>query len=757
MSQKLLAPVQGLHCAGCVNAVEKAIKSIDGVVSCDVNLATEKASVVFDPSVTNPEAITSAVKGAGYDLILDSNPAENQLEQRREKEKEKLQSAWEKVLWSWGVTIPLMIWMFIEMIWGSHAGHSMSAEIMMTAGAAIVIFFPGLDTLKSAFRSAINFSPNMDVLIALGTVASLSTGLMALAGMLGYLSFVMQSFSAIAAMIMAFHLTGRYIETKSRGQASDAITKLLTLEADTARVLRDGEEIEIEQKELKVGDVMIVRPGEKIPADGIVMEGSASVNESMVTGESMPVVKKSDDEVIGGTISTDGTIRVKVTKIGEDSFLNRVIRMVEEAQGSKVPIQEFADRVTRVFVPAILLLSLFTFVIWSLFPGFFAPVLGWADPFIPWVVSDLTTFGQAFFAALAVLVIACPCALGLATPTALMVGTGKGAENGILIRQGEAIQILEKVTHIVFDKTGTLTEGNTEVTDFITVDPKGENEILALTASLQNESEHPIAKAIVAFAGNKDVDLFNAGHFSSRPGLGVSGEVDGIQIVAGNRELMENEQIRIPEDHDKYAINFGKEGKTAIFVAISGKVAAVIAVADTLKKDTEEAIEHLHRLGYKTVMLTGDNRQVALSVAEKIGIDDVIAQVKPDQKASAIRELQNSGKVVAMVGDGINDAPALTQVDVGIALGTGTDIAIEAGNIILVDGKLTAVLKAILLSKATFKKIRQNLFWAFFYNVVMIPVAVAGLMHPVLAEGAMALSSINVVGNSKRLNSVKLE
>ncbi len=757
MSQKLLAPVQGMHCAGCVNAVERAIKSIEGVQKCEVNLATEKASVVYDPGVTNPEDISKAVQSAGYDLVLESTPAENQLEQRRAKEKEKLQTAWKKVVWSWAVTLPLMIWMLVDMVWGSEGGHSITGEIIMTAGAAVVIFYPGWDTLKSAFRSAVNLSPNMDVLIALGTVASLSTGLMALAGMLGYLSFVMQSFSGIAAMIMAFHLTGRYIEIKSKGQASDAITKLLTLEADTARVIRDGEEIEIEQKELVVGDVMIVRPGEKIPADGIVTDGKASVNESMVTGESMPVLKKSDDEVIGGTISTDGSIRVRVTNVGEDSFLNRVIRMVEEAQGSKVPIQEFADRVTKIFVPVILFLSLITFILWMVFPQFFIPVLEWANPFIPWVVSDLTVFGQAFFAALAVLVIACPCALGLATPTALMVGTGKGAENGILIRQGEAIQVLEKVTHIVFDKTGTLTEGNPEVTDLVTVDKGGEDEILALTASLQNVSEHPIAEAIVSYAKKRDLNLMNAESFNSRPGLGVNGTVDGIQIVAGNRELMSNERIGISGNHDESAMKFEKEGKTAVFVAISGKIAAIIAVADTIKKDTKQAIDQLHKMGYKTVMLTGDNKQVALSVAKKIGIDDVLAQVKPDQKANAIRDLQKNGKVVAMVGDGINDAPALTRADVGIALGTGTDIAIEAGNIILVDGKLTAVLKAILLSKATFKKIRQNLFWAFFYNVVMIPVAIAGLMHPVLAEGAMAMSSVNVVANSRRLNSVKLK
>jgi P-type Cu+ transporter len=643
-----------------------------------------------------------------------------------------------------------MIWMFVDMVLGIHLTSHLVMEIVMVAGAGFVLFGPGSETLKSAVISSKNLTPNMDVLIALGTVASLVTGIMALGYEFGLFDSRFYSFAGIAAMIMAFHLTGRYIEAKARGRASEAITKLLTLEAKTARVIKNGEEIEVTLQELKTGDVMIIRPGEKIPTDGDVIEGKGSVDESMVTGESMPVVREKGDSVIGGTINTEGSIRVQATEVGEDTFLNRVVKMVEEAQGSKIPIQEFADRVTAVFVPVILALASITFMVWLIFPESLRPVLIWADSFIPWIITDLEPVSQAFFVALAVLVIACPCALGLATPTALMVGTGLGAENGILIRKGEAIQRLEEVTVFVFDKTGTLTKGEPEVVNWISFDEEADDDLLKTkVAAAEFNSEHPISRAVLNFTGAEN--LPEAEKFESYTGMGVKALVNGETILAGNMELLEKFSVVIPPDVEKSAESLLQKGETTIFMVVDSSVKAICGITDTIKEQTPGVISKIHELGFETVMLTGDQEKVAELIADKIGIKKVYARVKPDQKSNIIRELQEKGEVVAMVGDGINDAPALSQADVGIALGTGTDIAIEAGSMILVDGNPEAIIRALKLSKETFKKIRQNLFWAFFYNVVMIPVAMIGWMHPVLAEIAMAVSSINVVGNSRRL------
>ncbi|MCC5906413.1 MAG: copper-translocating P-type ATPase [Balneolaceae bacterium] len=646
-----------------------------------------------------------------------------------------------------------MIWMFVDMVLGIHITSHLTMEIAMTLGAGYVIIGPGKATLISAYKSAKIFSPNMDVLIAIGTIASLVTGFVALGFELGLIESQFYSFAGIAAMIMAFHLTGRYVETKARGRASEAITKLLTLEAKTARIIRNGEEIEIKAEELGVGDVMLIRPGEKIPTDGTVVDGKGSVDEAMVTGESMPVVREKGDQVIGGTINTEGTLRVQVKEVGENTFLSRVIKLVEEAQGSKVPIQDFADRVTAVFVPVILVLALTTFLAWVIFPDTLRPLLAWADPYIPWIISDLDIVSQAFFASLAVLVIACPCALGLATPTALMVGSGMGAENGILIRRGEAIQRLQEVTVFVFDKTGTLTIGEPKVVEWITFEGD-EKELNSLIASVENLSEHPVSRALTNYAS---VDkLENVNNFESFTGMGVKGEVNEKIVMAGNAELLSKFEIDISETHQEKADELLSKGQTTIYLVIDGRLRGVAGIMDTIKKGTPEMIEQIHRLGYKTVMLTGDQPKAAEQIALQIGIKNVIAGVKPDQKARKIQELKDRGEVVAMVGDGVNDAPALSQADVGIALGTGTDIAIESGSVILVDGKPEAIIKALNLSKETFKKIRQNLFWAFFYNVIMIPVAIVGWMHPVIAEAAMALSSVNVVGNSRRLQKKRL-
>lgn len=752
MSKKVFR-VDGMHCSACVGTVEKTIKAIDGVSNAGVNLATGKAFVEGDLNQETINEIIKSVEDSGYNISVEKEEKRGQLEEKKKRDEAELKTAKQKMVISWAVTLPLMIWMFLDMVIGIHITSHIVMDLAMVLGAGYVISGPGRSTLVSAFKSARNLSPNMDVLIALGTVASVITGFVSLGYQIGWIDPQFYSFAGIAAMIMAFHLTGRYVETKARGRASEAITRLLTLEAASANVLKNGQEMEVPLNELSLDDIMIVRPGEKIPTDGEIVDGKSSVDESMVTGESMPVVKSTGDPVIGGTINTEGTIRVEVRKLGEDTFLNQVVRLVEEAQVSKIPIQSFADRVTAVFVPIILLLSLITFLFWWIFPELLTPLLLWADSFIPWIITDLEPLSQAFFAALAVLVIACPCALGLATPTALMAGSGLGAENGILIRKGEAIQILQEATTFVFDKTGTLTKGEPEVVEWTQF--TGEKERSEwLTASLENQSEHPISRALTRIIDNKsfsDVDKFE-----SFTGMGVKGVVEGKTIIAGNSDLMEKERIEINDEVLIGAEKMMNEGLTTIFISVDGVVNSIAGLRDTIKEGAYELIKRLQSSGYKTVMLTGDHEKSAKMIADKLNIQSVLAGVKPDQKSQKIEDLQSSGEVVVMIGDGINDAPALTRADVGIAIGSGTDIAIEAGAIILVDGNPLAVLKAIELSKQTFKKIRQNLFWAFFYNVVMIPVAVVGLMHPVLAEIAMALSSINVVGNSKRLSDKKL-
>lgn len=747
--------VSGMHCSGCVGSIEKSLLSVEGVTKASVNLTSEKAFVEYDYSVCDVGDMIDAIENAGYHATADNGKKSNKLEKKREREEEQLADARRKMIISWAVTLPLMIWMFLDMVLGISLVNHTLMEIGMTGGAGFVIFYPGLKTLTGAWRSAVNLNPNMDVLIAIGTLASLATGLMALSYHLGITSVMMYSFAGIAAMIMAFHLTGRYVETKARGRASDAITKLLTLEAEKAKVIRNGIEIEIDQAELVRGDTMIVRPGEKIPSDGMVIDGTCTVNEAMVTGESMPVTKVKGDEVIGGTINTEGAIRVTATKVGEDSFLNQVVNMVEEAQGSKIPIQHFADRVTAVFVPVILVVAALTFTGWWIFPNLFEPLLQFGDQYLPWILSDLPVVSQAFYATLAVLVIACPCALGLATPTALMVGTGLGAENGILIRKGEALQRMEEVTTIVFDKTGTLTHGRPEVTDlelFGTADIKQ----VMLAASVEQLSEHPIGNAIVHYFEQEQLQN-DVENFKSHIGMGVEGEITGKQIAAGNLELMGQLGTDISDEIYKKAEALMNESKTVIFITVENMLISLIALQDTLKEDAALTIKKIHQMGFKSAMVTGDQLQVARALANEVGITEVKAHVKPNQKAVIIRQMQEKGEVVAMVGDGVNDAPALAQADVGIALGSGTNIAIESGSIILIKGDLEAVVKAIYLSRLTMKKIRQNLFWAFFYNVLMIPAAIVGWMHPVLAEIAMAMSSINVVANSKRLENNSLK
>ncbi len=749
--------IEGMHCAGCVNSVQKSLEQLEGVEQANVNLATESAMVSYTDGLT-VEDFRQAVEAAGYKLReeQEDDSSAAKAEARREREKEKVDKARSRMVWSWALTIPIILWMIPEMIWGYRFLGGLGYEIGMITLSAVVIFVPGWETIRSAWKSAKNLSPNMDVLIAMGTLAALSTGVVALLHQFG-LAPGFHSFAGIAGMIMAFHLTGRYIETKAKGRASEAIQKLLTLEAKEATVERDGEEVKVPVQDLQPGDIMIVRPGEKIPTDGEVVDGESSVDESIATGESMPVEKREGDEVIGATLNKNGMLKVKATKVGKDTFLNQVIRMVEEAQGSKVPIQEFADRITAVFVPVVLGVALLTLGLWLLFPDFFGGIAEWASGFLPWINPGMGAVALAFYAAIAVLVIACPCALGLATPTALMVGSGMGAENGVLIRKGEAIQLMREVDTIVLDKTGTITQGQPGVTDVVALNSDGEEEVLKMAASVESGSEHPLGESIVRYAKEQGLEWPHSEQFEAVTGKGVKAVVDGGSVLVGSKKLMIQEGAIVNDEVSKQLQKLEEQAKTAMLVARNYQIAGIIAVADPVKEDSKKAISALKEFGLHPVMLTGDNERTARAIAEEVGIDEVIAGVLPDQKSDKVAELQQQGKTVAMVGDGINDAPALTQADVGIAIGTGTDVAIESGDIVLVKGDLSAVVKAVKLSRATFTKIKQNLFWAFFYNVVMVPLAIMGMLHPLLAEAAMAFSSINVVTNSRRLRKKNIQ
>jgi Cu+-exporting ATPase len=751
--------IDGMHCASCVAAVEKSLKTVPGVKTASVNLATESAQVTYDDGSVAVDDLSAAVDRAGYQVVSESEAAARDMDAELEKDEKKITDARRRMWTAWGITIPIILWMLPEMIAGymflGEIGHSLG---MLILGAAAV-FVPGFPTLRSAWKSASHLAPNMDVLIAMGTLASLATGVVAVLHSFG-LAPSFASFAGVAGMIMAFHLTGRYIETKAKGRASQAIKQLLTLEAKEASVLRDGEEVTVPVSSLQIDDVMIVRPGEKVPTDGVVVSGESSVDESLATGESMPVDKHEGDEVIGATINQQGMLQVRATRVGSDTFLSQVIRMVEEAQGSKIPIQALADRITGIFVPIIIALAAATLGAWLLFPGFFGGIATWAGQFLPWVNPGMGPGALALYAMIAVLVIACPCALGLATPTALMVGSGMGAQNGVLIRKGAAIQTLKDVTTIILDKTGTITEGKPRVTEVVAAgaagtdaaeDGAGEREALVTAAAAELGSEHPLGRAVVAHAREQGLEIPEATGFEAVTGHGIRATVDGSDVLVGSAELLRGSSVELPSGLAERKRELEAEAKTVMVVTRDGAAVGLVAVADTLKPDSLEAVAALRKLGFETAMITGDNERTAAAIAAQVGIDRVLAEVLPDQKAGEVRRLQEEGRMVAMVGDGINDAPALTQADVGIAIGTGTDVAIESGDIVLVKGDLSAVVRATKLSRATFAKIRQNLFWAFFYNVVMIPLAIIGVMHPVLAEIAMAFSSINVVTNSRRL------
>jgi Cu+-exporting ATPase len=727
--------VGGMTCASCVATVEQALCRLPGVKSATVNFAIEKAIVEHDPGRAPTAALKKAVTDAGYDVLPDETDTEDRVAVERRQAQSRL-------LWAWMLALVPMFFMVLHWF-GMH--HMQWMVWLDSAFCAAVLFGPGWSTIRAAWGSLRAGSASMDVLIVLGTGAALVSGIAVLAGL------PIKSFADAGGMVMAVFLTGRFIEARAKGRASQAIRKLAALGARTAHVqLAEGVEKEVPVAQLVPGDIMVIRPGEKIPTDGRIIDGSTSVDESMATGESLPVEKKVGDEVIGATVNGNGLIKVEVTRVGKDTFLSQVIKLVEQAQGKKIPIQAFADRVTARFVPVVLLVAVGTFAAWLLFTPTLKPVLAWAGGFLPWVDPNLPTFSLAFSAGVAVLVIACPCALGLATPTALMVGSGLGAERGILFRSGEAIQTLKEVRAVVFDKTGTITRGRPAVIDVIPAAGVERADVLRMAASVEQGSEHPLAGAVVAAAEVDKLLLSQARGVQAVPGKGISGTVDGQQVLVGKEALLTDAGI----DHRSLAeaaAGLQSRARTMLHVAAGGRVLGVIGVADTVKPDSAKAIADLKALGIVPVMLTGDNRQTGESVAREVGIERVVAEVLPAQKQQVVLDLQKEFGIVAMVGDGINDAPALKAANVGIAIGTGTDVAIESSDLTLVRGDLSSVVAAVKLSCATFVKIRQNLFWAFFYNTVAVPVAMLGLLHPVIAEVAMALSSVNVVTNSLRL------
>lgn len=746
MKQTITIGVDGMHCASCSSSVEKVLSNIPGVISANVNLPLEEASVEYEDVKVQIAQLNAAIISIGFQIR--ETPVLEDGEEVEDINVKAQRIALRKMLLGWGLTIIVMEIMFPHMFLGKmlFASHVLNVLVMSALSLATMLI-PAWQVYVSAFKSVRHGLANMDVLIALGTIAAVITGPLSLI-------ITLSDFSGIAAMIIAFYLTGRYLESRAKGKASEAIRKLMNLGAKTAILLKDGVEYEIPAFKIKVGDTLIVKPGTKIPTDGIVTEGNSSIDESMATGEAMPVTRKEGDAVLGATINQEGRLIIKATKIGKDTFLAQIVKMVKDAQHSKVPIQVVADKVVAVFVPIVLALAGVTFIAWYAFPDRMQQLSMLLIDYIPWAVLTHDRLGAAIMATIAVLVIACPCALGLATPTALMVGSGIGAGKGVLIRNGEALQLMKDIKVMVFDKTGTLTYGKPQLVKALPIQIE-EDKLLRLGASLEAGSEHPISLAIVKSAKEKNIELLPIQNFKSTPGKGIQAEIDGIIYYAGSEEFITEQGLDIknivrdlPLAQYIYA--------TRIYLANQQSLLGCLLVADTVKPEAASVVKELKSLGIKSVMLSGDNESVAKAIGKQCGIDHVLANVLPENKAIQIRNLQSQLGIVAMVGDGINDAPALKQADIGIAMGQGTDIAMEAADITIVRSELTALITAIRLSRATFKKIKQNLFWAFFYNLIAIPLAVMGLLHPVIAEMAMATSSITVVTNANLLRNVKL-
>ncbi|MDO8655147.1 MAG: heavy metal translocating P-type ATPase [bacterium] len=756
--------IKGMHCASCASTIEKTFKKQEGVESAEVNYGTETAKVSFDVQKTSPERLSKTIEPFGYSLILptaesmnmtpDEHAAHLGLNQSKKEKLAELADMRSKVI----STIPLTVISIVVVAWDILFQFDVLPEMpsfwfelfrrLLPLMATYMLFVVGKPYLLGMYRFMRYGAANMDTLIGIGTVAAYlySLVLIVFEGSLRPYLNVEQTYFDVTIIVIAFIALGKYLEARSKLKTGDAIEKLLNLQAKTALVVRDGKEVEVSINEVVHGDLIVVKPGSKIPVDGEIVEGSSFVDESMVTGEPMPAEKNSGDAVVAGTINTTGSFTFKATKVGSETLLASIIRMVEEAQGSRAPIQALADKISAVFVPIVLVIAMVTLVAWL--------VLG----------SGSMGFAQALSYGLmsfvGVLVIACPCALGLATPTAIIVGVGKGAREGILIKDATTLEKLHKVNTVVVDKTGTITKGKPELVEIQSRSAFSDSDIVSILASLENKSEHPIAHAVVSYAKAHGIGMQEVGSFESLKGKGLKGVVKGVMYYAGNERLAK--ELHPAFDASTIQAETMK-GRTPIVLASDKEVAAVVFVADALKEGAREAVEKLHALGIKVVMLTGDDKHTAQAIAQEVGIDEVVAEVLPEDKLKKIKELQSQGRIVAMAGDGVNDAPALAQADVGIAMGTGTDVAIESAGMTLLHGDITKLVKAIRLSKLTMRGIRQNLFWAFIYNIVGIPLAsglfypiFGWLLSPVFAGLAMAFSSVSVVSNSLRLKAKKL-